>query len=560
VGGGSLQDGIVDGLESVPSLRLIPQGTGAQTDLRLRGSSFSETGLSLSGLALRVPQTGHFNTELPLSAALFSTPDVLTGIRQVQDSTGHFAGSVAADFAPITQSGRVETGIGERGTNWQSALYSSPIPGSDGWGGTVFASRSDVAGMDYNDNDAYTWNAGAHAQHLSDTQQFDLAAGYQSKQFGARGFYGADASYPSEEDLEDTLILASNRWTLDSGEQDYVRATAGWRTLYDHYVYDRDDPSLYENWHRSTVSSTAVDGFSTLTERTGMQWRLEAESETLNSTRFGDYGRRRAGLTLLPKLTLGALTLDVGGRSLWFSDESPALCAVGGIQYALSETQSVYFSYVESVRQPSYTELYYSSTSSIGNPDLDLQRGREFEVGWTGKLGARTTCRTALFSRMTRHTIDWVKSDSDDDAWQATDLGDIDVSGAEVEAAVRAGDSCRLECGYTYLLKSDETDFYASRYVLDYARHHITAGVQWRPHARCELRFNQTVACYEPNQVRTTDSTLAYGVLEASYLLPGTRSTKLVFCCENVWNDQFEIIAGQEAVGRYFALMLSTAW
>lgn len=550
---------LFDAIDALPSLQLSPQGMGAQTDISIRGSSFSEAGLSLSGLALRSPQTGHFSAECPLTSLLFSTPELLTGLRQAQESTGHFAGSIAADFAPITPRGLVETGIGERGTNWQGALFSSPVSGAEGWGATVFASRSSTAGLDYNDNDASSWNTGVHAQRLSSSQQLDLAAGYQSKQFGARGFYGSDPDYASEEELEDTLLVATNRWSLGA-EGDYVRVSALWRSIRDYYVLDQDNPALYENWHRSAVATAAVDGFSSFTDASGLQWRVETESERLSSTRFADHGRRRAGLSLIPKLTVGALTLNAGGRFLVFSGESPATLALCSLEYALTNTQSAYVSHTQSVRQPSYTELYYNSTSSIGNADLKRQSGREFEIGWTGKFGARTVCQAALFSRRTRHTVDWVKPDSADDRWQATDLGKVDITGGEVKATVRASDSLRAELGYAYLHKAHHTDFFASRYVLDFPRQRMSAGLRWRVHPCCELRISQTVAAFRPNPVRTTDSWYAFGRLQACFRMPQSRSAELTFSCDNIWNDHFELIAGQESSGRFFSSALSLVW
>ena len=106
---------IHDALRAEPGILLNSQG-GSQNDLSIRGSTFSEAGLSLGGLTLRNPQTEHFNAELPLPAALLSRPSVFTGLA---NQGGHLAGTAGFDLLPVTGRKQVEAGFGTDHRDWR---------------------------------------------------------------------------------------------------------------------------------------------------------------------------------------------------------------------------------------------------------------------------------------------------------------------------------------------------------------------------------------------------------------------------------------------------------
>ncbi|MCF7855181.1 MAG: hypothetical protein K9N51_10320 [Candidatus Pacebacteria bacterium] len=117
------------GNPTVGRLRLRPQGSlHAQTDLSVRGSSFSGTGLAIGGLALTNPQTEHFHADLPLPTVLFDSVAVSTGLANQTSGSGHLVGTVNLELAPMSTGGVLELGFSEIDGDRQGGAHPANIP------------------------------------------------------------------------------------------------------------------------------------------------------------------------------------------------------------------------------------------------------------------------------------------------------------------------------------------------------------------------------------------------------------------------------------------------
>ena len=101
-------------LQDTPGLTLRQQGQGnPQTDLSIRGSSFSAAGVTIQGLSLRNAQTEHWHASVTTPESWLEPPRVVTGLDRFRLSTGHPAGSVALSLAPLlSDENRVTLGGG----------------------------------------------------------------------------------------------------------------------------------------------------------------------------------------------------------------------------------------------------------------------------------------------------------------------------------------------------------------------------------------------------------------------------------------------------------------
>jgi len=563
-------DTIADELRAVPGVEIRSQGLASgQTDLQIRGSSFSGAGLAVGGLALRNPQTEHFNAELPVSSQLFAQPAVLTGLAQAAVTDGHLVGTVGYDFLPIERHGVFAAGLGENSRDWQSFLVQTPLvrtPQRIEPGLSVFGSRENAGSTDgYPDNFLDRWNGGAHLQLRTADSQTDLIAATGWKRFGARGFYGAPANLPSQEELQDRLVLGSSRW--GQPDENFMRLTGAWRQLVDRYQLDRTRPGLYENLHRSTELAANLDGAERLLNALRLRWRLEAAEETLHSryegtlpsTGLGDHRRARAGLALLPEWSVGDLRLTLGGRVQAFSDDRPAWLPVAGVVWELAPGQTLYADYTETVRQPSFTELNYDSPGSLGNQGLERQHDRAFELGWRGRHGDHWTWRLAAFRGESENAVDWIKT-SAASRWLAVNLERVTTTGLECASEYRPCSDLELDFSYAALHKRGGEGVYASRYVLDYPEQCVSFGGRWRPTAFCELRLLQGIRFQAANPVREGGRVAYPASAEVRFTLARQRDVTLALSCENLWGDNFETFPGQPVAGRRVAASLQMTW
>jgi iron complex outermembrane receptor protein len=536
-------------------------GAGSQNDLSLRGSSFSGAGLALGGISLRNPQTEHFHAELPLPAAILTRPTVLTGLAQAGETDGHLVGTVALDLLRLDEQKRIDVGAGATARSWQNLIYQMPAPqealsGRLGWG--VFATHEHAESLDYDDNDLESAGAGIRLQHVAGDLQGDLVVATRRKEFGARGYYGVNPDWYAEEEIRDELILASVRRGSDSSSR--FRLAAMWRRLADDYTLFWDMPGVYANRHRSRVFAAFGDGHSCLGDGISVRWRGGVETEKLESSPLGTRDRRRGSALLMPEWESGRVRVSGGVRAEVFKGDSPAVMPQGGLRVRLRKNASVYCSYTETVRQPSFTELNYDSPGSLGNQGLERQRARSLEGGLRCRPARHSTVRLALFARRGDNTVDWVRELPSATRWVATDLGTVDTLGVELGVDYSPAEAIVVGLDHMWLNRNDDVDVYAGRYVLDYPEHLTRLSVAWQVRPSLDLVATHVLRWQTDNPVRTSADFGADGSLAVIVTPFAARDVRLTLAVDNVWNDHFETYPGQAVPKRKASAAVTMGW
>jgi iron complex outermembrane receptor protein len=548
-------------LRAEPGVVLNSQG-GSQNDLSIRGSSFSGAGLALGGLTLKNPQTEHFNAELPVPAAMLSRPSILTGL---DNQGGHLTGTANFDMLPINGKKQIETGFGSDRRDWQSALVQQMLTDKLGIG--VFAGRESAEGVDYPDNDYDRNYIGGHTQYREDDTQVDFLAARQNKEFGARGYYGANPAQAANEETEDTLVyLAARKGDLNA---DYLRGGASWHEFGDFYYFPT---GTYWNKHRSQVSSAFFDGRTLEVNGLALGWRADVEEERIASDGYsafapppwglGNHSRFHGGLSLLPQWRGDRLKITAGGRGDFFTGESPYWLPQAGADYLLSDNLTAFAAYTETVRLPSYTELNYNSPSSLGNAGLKPQTEQQIETGLKGTPSEHTDWKVTVFNRRSHNTIDWMKA-TPAASWKATDIGDLDVYGTEARFGWYPAKNIEMQLSHTWIYKNltaNDFNSYASRYALDYPEHLTQASLLWRPVKPVEIGTVQSLRWQTENAVRTGGSFGADSSFVVRFTPPQADYATLSFLLNNAWDDDFQSFPGQRPPERFAGISLTLAW
>ncbi len=546
-------------LDNLQGVTVAPQGLpGAQSDIQVRGSSFNGAGIAINGLALQNPQTEHFNGDMPLPPVLFGEPEVLSGLSMIRNTMGHLAGTINLDLRPVKEGGLVEAGVGEDGNNWQGGIVQTLLSETpEGQAGlSVFGHRETADGVDYSDNYLDRWNGGAHFQTVNSWNQTDFVLARQNRDFGARGYYGSPASRPSEESVDDKFLFAGSR--VNYGDS-FARISTSMRNVKDHYVLDRNNPAFYQNSHETDAMSAAIDGANEVDGETVIIWRGMFEDEALDSTNLGDHNRSRGGLTLLGERKIEPYCLTIGGRNYVFSDEGPEVVPLAGISRDIGKRNNVFVNYTQTIRQPSYTELYYHSVSSQGDETLGRSHARGYEAGYSGNNGREFFWQAVGFHREERNSVDWVWNTTSS-KWQATDLGTVNVDGIDLSGKWVQSRKMSFSSMYSFLEKRNNTDIYASRYVLDYPKHSVSIACAYRIVQNCELSLVQAVRRQEANSKRDGDCTSTDGTAMIKVGLKRIPGAELMIACENIWNDDFEYLPGQPRGGRRVLSSVSYSW
>ena len=548
-------------LKNVPGFTLRDQGSGGpQTDLSVRGSPFNSTGLLLNGLTLRNAQTEHWNADLPAPEVWFGEPRVLTGLDRFRLASGHPSGSVDLELTPLAEDLRTVTvGAGNKGQLFGNALAAETTPldhgGTAGASGFLSYDRADQTDG-YRDNDLDRATAGGRAGATGDRLQGDLVTAASWREFGARGFYGTDSKYPAEERVGEALAAGTLR-TLDD-PLNPARLTAAWRRTDDTYWLDRDNHAFYENDHTTDFYALHGDTHRTLSEAFSVDLRADGDLETIDSSSLGDHTRSHGAFAVLPNYAVGPLTFTLGGSLDVFSADTPAWLPAAGVEWAVSDSQSLFLNYTEAARQPSYTELNYESPSSLGNAGLERQHTQTAELGWKGRADI-FSWKTTAFCENGHNTVDWIRT-APDSRWTAVNLDEVRTRGLTAEGRAEVTPDTDIGLDLLALTKDCDTRFYASRYAMDYPDASVGATLRHRITRDLLVRFRQGVADYADNPVREHGDWLLDTSAELQWRLPRAERVTLNAGVDNLFDDDFQVYPGQESAGRRTFASLAYAW
>lgn len=412
----------LDLLRDDSSLFLEQRGAGgAQSDITLRGGSFEQTLVLLNGFRINDSQTSHHNLDLPIPLEAMHSIEILEGAGSTLHGVDALAGVV--DFltaAPAQNAILLRAGSGSFGENEESMLADAT---HGRWSGRVTASRNFSTGFmadrDYRNEDASTENWLGSRFGITDV----LLAG-SDRSFGANQFYG---DYPSWERTKGWF--ASIRQELGT----HTQGAFGYRRHTDEYVLFRDDPSIYENNHIDGSWQASLRRTQDLPSHSVLLIGIESDGDSIHSNNLGIHARNRGAgyidVDLHPSaqrwnLSAGArLEIFSGGaQTVW----SPQLAG----SFRITDNLKLRASGGYGFRIPTYTDLYYSDPTTIGDPNLKP------ESAWSGDGGADWNASnrislsvTGFYSRQ-HDTIDYVRA-SANDRWQAANLSGLHFTGVE---------------------------------------------------------------------------------------------------------------------------------
>jgi len=144
------------------------------------------------------------------------------------------------------------------------------------------------------------------------------------------------------------------------------------------------------------------------------------------------------------------------------------------LAYKISNGFNVYATANQSLRLPTFTDLYYNSSTQKGNPDLKPEQAMTYELGFKYRLG-KFNAGLALYTRNTTNAIDWVKFTSSDLKYEAVNHTNLNALGTDCYAEYLPNKYVkRVKLSYSYLELDKTSDAYDSKYALDYLKHKLS--------------------------------------------------------------------------------------
>jgi outer membrane cobalamin receptor len=412
----------VDFLRRDSSIFIEQRGAGgAQSDIVLQGGSFEQTLVLLNGFRINDSQTSHHNLDLPVPLDAIDSAEVLEGAGSTLHGVDALSGVV--DFltrAPDHDSLRLRADEGSYESNEENLLANAT---RGRWSGRLAAGRNFSTGF-MTDRDYRNEEASAESWIGTRLGITDLLFASSDRAFGANNFYG---NYPEWERTK--AWFASARQELGA----HSVAAFAYRRHTDQFVLIRSNPSIYENNHIDGSWQASLRHTLDLHPGALMLMGLEADGDSIHSNNLGPHARNRGAgyLDVDWRPAKHRWNLSAGAREEIFSGGAQAVFSpqlAGSLR--LTDKLKLRANGGYGFRIPTYTDLYYSDPTTIGNPNLKPESAWSTNLGADWAASSRVSISATAFYSHQHATIDYVRTNAND-LWRAANLNGLHFVGVE---------------------------------------------------------------------------------------------------------------------------------
>ena len=472
-------------LQQVAGLDIRRRGAeGMQADLYIRGGSFDQTLLLIDGIKVEDPQTGHHTMNMTIPLEVIEKIEIIKGSASRIYGQNAFTGAVnIITKKEIKNDLSIELSNGSFDQKRGSFTIQKELKNS----GILFNySRKESEGYRYNtdyENDEFFIKSNFKIKD----QKISAIGAFNERKFGANGFYASPAAIDQYEETQASLIGFSTTYKKNDL---ILKPKLYWKRNQDMYVYLRQDPSVYRNLHISNKVGAELNA-STSNSLGNLGLGFDLSRVSLKSNNLGERKRTMLNMFVEQQVMLNNDKIDFtpGLAITYFSDVSTKLNYQDNffnnlffypgmdLGYRLNNNLKLYTNIGFTYRIPTYTDLFYSSPTTMGNENLKLEKALTKEIGLK-YLKDDFNFNFSLYQRDASDIIDYVRN-NEAEPWQASNIREINTSGFELNIGYKFYlGSFRMQTiniGYSNIEDELlETDFAFSRYALNSLKNQIT--------------------------------------------------------------------------------------
>jgi iron complex outermembrane receptor protein len=471
----------MEALNYVPGVDVRQRGPmGVQADLSIRGGTFDQALVLLNGVKMSDPQTGHHSMYLPISTMNIAQIEVVKGPAARIYGQNAFSGAV--NIVTKVPEGRrlmIGTTVGENDLLNMHIGLAIPIRRYKQF---ISFGKTSSQGYQYN-TDFSIINGFYQSEVKIGRGTLDLQAGHVQRKFGANGFYSSPNFKDQYEEVATSYASASYRLT---GANYIITPRAYWRRNNDDYVFLRQNPDYFHNIHTTNTAGLEVNSVISLKNAGTIGVGAEVRNEDIVSTNLGDWNRTIVGVFGEYRWETDNFKVTPGVYINYYSDYGVNVFPGIDASYSLTSYAKIFANIGNAYRIPTYTDLYYVSSTNIGNPDLQP------ESAWTYEAGYKYNRKGIFFQgsayyQMAKSVIDWTRT-NDTLPWQPTNLNNVNSYGFETNVDFRFDQILgkdffikRIFIGYHFMNANLQiTDDIASRYALEHLNNQLSIGLEHR--------------------------------------------------------------------------------
>ena len=487
-----------------------------QSDISIRGGSFNQSLILINGTKLIAPQTGHHSLDLPIDFESINNIEILHGPGSKFFGTNSACGAVNIITKNNKQNNISFSLIGGQHNFININLNSSFNIGN--FNNYLSFNHNQSAG--YIDNtDFKIYNVFLTSNYKNWFGNFFLQAGYNIKKFGANSFY--TAKYPDQ--FETTNTLFTNLKFI-KGEKLKFSNSISYRRHQDKFELFREtkyrllknggcvnnnsgDTITWYNGHNFHLTNSISEEANLFYKSSFGETILGFEynytnilsnvlGEKLNSpinipnetnAEYNKQGvRHNYSLFFEQTLNYNSFSINIGIMQNFNSEYGKNFNSGFELSYKFSDF-TAFSSFNQSMRLPTFTELYYNSDTKLGNVNLKAEEAITYEIGlkYNSKI---LSFNSAYFIRKSDNLIDWIKimEGKNKEKFKAQNQTEITANGFEFSAKLKSYyikkikpffSYFKISYSYNNLNKKEEKNI-PSLYVMDYLKHKFNLASQ----------------------------------------------------------------------------------
>jgi len=568
-------------------------GFGVQSDIGLRGSTFSQVLIMLDNMRLNDPLTGHFNYVLPIALSEIEQIEIILGPAAVAYGADAVGGLIHIKSKVYTQNKQQkETSSKGSIAYGQESLFvsdatiyhqnnklilnaSSKINQSLGQGfvNPNFGKNAAADSLFYTQFNLQNLSASA-AYLINEEWKVQGRFSYDFRKFGAKYFYTASTF---DESIEETNSLWSQlnvfRNHFKGQFNNATELNLGYRKTYDSFLFN---PAFAANLH--TVHKLAANINQRLQFSAHTQWAVGAqiENRTLYSTDRGNHTNLEAGLYLIYNRQLKTNTsITFGNRLAYNTNYGMQYLPQLALAYNGFKKLTLRASAGKSIRGADFTERYVSFNlinpsvgRNIGNPDLKSEISYAADLGFQYNLSKVHSVNGTVFCRISENLIDYTKTNSNDinnvknlkpntEYLYTQNIAKANTAGFEVSYSVEklVGKNLKIknQLNYTFINTSNPAGI-ISKYFANHPKHNISMVTS--------LAYKRFLLAFDVNYlVRNADRVAAINAqIPSEYLIVNSKlnyelkkdKVKIFVQALNLTDTKYQEILGSPMPRRWF--------
>ena len=479
----SSANNLSDLLQQVTGIDVRRRGVGGvQGDLYIRGGGFDQTLLLIDGMKMDDAQTGHHTLNMIIPLYLIERIEIIKGPAARIFGQNAFNGAInIVTKDVIGEVGKATIKLNElsygsfeqKNISITSKVLGDKVKSLISFSGN----RSDGYrhNTDYKKNNFFT-----KTTFSSKKSPVDLIASFTENKFGANGFYASPSATEQYEETQASLLGVST--TINSKKLS-ITPKLYWRRGQDEYIYIRDNPAVYRNLHKTNKVSAELSG--SYFSKSGVSgFGLDISTVNISSNNLGEHDRTTINFFIdhTFKLLDQKLVVSPGLAISYFSDMSFHSFPGIDLGFDFSSNFKIYSNIGKTYRIPTYTDLYYSDRTTLGNENLNPESAISSEFG-IKYINSNLKFSASLFNRDAKNIIDYAK-ENENDLWKAVNIGSLKTKGIEFDFLYNfmskhtLSNTNSFTIGYTNI-KDDNyvSNINFSRYSLNSLKHHLTTSV-----------------------------------------------------------------------------------